>query len=83
MLKDGCLVVCLLLTDKLTSSTDNVLKIGMATRLSFNLALHQDLKPYIAKCVLSEAEADLRRTVFWAAFVVDQWVAPPLRHAFF
>ncbi|KAF3763469.1 hypothetical protein M406DRAFT_226316, partial [Cryphonectria parasitica EP155] len=44
---------------------------GMATRLAFTLALHQDLKPYVVKGVVSEAEADLRRTVFWAAFVVD------------
>ena len=44
----------------------------MAMRLSFNLALNQDLKPYIAKGVVTTAEADLRRTVFWAAFVVDQ-----------
>lgn len=44
----------------------------MATRLSFNLGLHQDLEPYIAKGVVSRAEADLRRVVFWAAFIVDQ-----------
>ncbi|KFY47225.1 hypothetical protein V494_00089 [Pseudogymnoascus sp. VKM F-4513 (FW-928)] len=44
---------------------------GMAMRLSFNLALNQDLKPYIAKGVVTAAEADLRRTVFWAAFLVD------------
>ncbi|PVH78285.1 hypothetical protein DL98DRAFT_422331 [Cadophora sp. DSE1049] len=44
---------------------------GMAMRLSFNLALNQDLKPYIARGAVNAAEADLRRTVFWAAFVVD------------
>jgi hypothetical protein len=44
----------------------------MAMRLSFNLALNQDLKPYIAKGVVTAAEADLRRTVFSAAFVMDQ-----------
>jgi hypothetical protein len=44
----------------------------MAMRLSFNLALHHDLKPYVTKGVVTAAEADLRRTVFWAAFVVDQ-----------
>ncbi|KAJ0106945.1 hypothetical protein J7T55_011040 [Diaporthe amygdali] len=44
---------------------------GMAMRLSFNLALHQDLKLYIAKGIVTVAEADLRRTVFWAAFVVE------------
>jgi hypothetical protein len=48
------------------------LVLGMAMRLSFNLALHQDLKPYVAKGAVTAAEADLRRTVFWAAFVVDQ-----------
>ncbi len=46
--------------------------LGMAMRLSFNLALHHDLKPYVAKGVVTATEADLRRTVFWAAFVVDQ-----------
>ncbi|KAJ9150758.1 Fungal specific transcription factor [Pleurostoma richardsiae] len=44
---------------------------GMATRLSFNLALHQDLSPYVGKGVVTATEADLRRTVFWAAFMVD------------
>ncbi|KAG0647038.1 Nitrogen assimilation transcription factor nit-4 [Hyphodiscus hymeniophilus] len=44
---------------------------GMAMRLSFNLALNQDLKPYVAKGVVDAAEADLRRTVFWAAFLVE------------
>ncbi|KAL3417056.1 hypothetical protein PVAG01_11479 [Phlyctema vagabunda] len=43
----------------------------MAMRLSFNLGLHHDLKPYIAKGAVTTAEADLRQTVFWAAFVVD------------
>lgn len=43
----------------------------MAMRLSFNLALHQDLKPYTAERIVTAAEADLRRTVFWAAFVVE------------
>ncbi|KAH8671646.1 fungal-specific transcription factor domain-containing protein [Xylariales sp. PMI_506] len=44
---------------------------GMAMRLSFNLALHHDLTPYIIKGVVTAAEADLRRTVFWAAYVAD------------
>jgi hypothetical protein len=43
----------------------------MAMRLSFNLALHQDLKPYVAKGIVTVAEADLRRTVFWATYVVE------------
>ncbi|KAL1891083.1 hypothetical protein Sste5346_007908 [Sporothrix stenoceras] len=44
---------------------------GMAMRLSFNLALHHDLKPYISKGVVTAAEAEVRRTVFWAACIVD------------
>jgi hypothetical protein len=46
--------------------------LGMAIRLAFDLALHKDMTAYIAKGTLSEAEANLRRTVFWGAYLVDQ-----------
>lgn len=44
----------------------------MAMRLAFDLALHVDLSPYVAKRSLSQAEADLRRDVFWGAYTIDQ-----------
>lgn len=49
--------------------------IGTQRRLSrhesFNLALHQDLKPYIAKDIVTVAEADPRQAVFWVTFMVE------------
>lgn len=41
-------------------------------RLAFDLALHVDLTPYVAKKSLTQAEANLRRDVFWGAYTVDQ-----------
>ncbi|RFU33861.1 hypothetical protein B7463_g2477, partial [Scytalidium lignicola] len=43
----------------------------MAIRLAFDLALHLDMSPYIAKGVITAADAELRRTVFWAAYTID------------
>ena len=45
---------------------------GMAIRLAFDLALHIDMSSHVAKGAISAADADLRRTVFWAAYIVDQ-----------
>lgn len=45
---------------------------GMALRLAFDLALHIDLSPYVARGSVTAADAELRRTVFWAAYMVDQ-----------
>lgn len=45
---------------------------GMSIRLAFDLALHKDMTEYVAKGIITQAEADLRRTVFWGAYVVDQ-----------
>ncbi|KAI8230567.1 hypothetical protein K4K55_006548 [Colletotrichum sp. SAR 10_96] len=45
---------------------------GMAIRLAFDLALHKDMTPYVTKGILTPAEADLRRAVFWGTYVVDQ-----------
>ncbi|KAF6807420.1 hypothetical protein CMUS01_14134 [Colletotrichum musicola] len=45
---------------------------GMALRLAFDLALHKDMAPYVAKGVLTPAEAELRRAVFWGTYAVDQ-----------
>ncbi|CAM1510981.1 Fc.00g084940.m01.CDS01 [Cosmosporella sp. VM-42] len=44
---------------------------GMAMRLAFDLALHVDMSRYVAKKSLTQAEADLRRDVFWGAYTVD------------
>ncbi|KAL4912391.1 fungal-specific transcription factor domain-containing protein [Aspergillus aurantiobrunneus] len=44
---------------------------GMAIRLAFNLALHLDMSSYVSNGVITLADADLRRTVFWAAYTVD------------
>ncbi|KAM5354236.1 hypothetical protein ACJ41O_000886 [Fusarium nematophilum] len=44
---------------------------GMAMRLAFDMALHVDLTPYVAKKAVTQAAADLRRDIFWAAYTVD------------
>ncbi|KAL4909505.1 hypothetical protein BDW74DRAFT_174707 [Aspergillus multicolor] len=44
---------------------------GMAIRLAFNLALHLDMSSYVSSGVITTAGADLRRTVFWAAYIAD------------
>ncbi|KAL2865724.1 transcription factor domain-containing protein [Aspergillus lucknowensis] len=44
---------------------------GMAIRLAFDLALHLDMSSYISSGIITTADADLRRTVFWAAYTVD------------
>ncbi|KAL4778593.1 fungal-specific transcription factor domain-containing protein [Aspergillus varians] len=44
---------------------------GMAIRLAFNLALHLDMSSYVSNGIITAADADLRRTVFWAAYTVD------------
>nr|XP_036589172.1 fungal specific transcription factor [Colletotrichum truncatum]KAF6800814.1 fungal specific transcription factor [Colletotrichum truncatum] len=45
---------------------------GMAIRLAFDLALHKDMTPYVVKGVLTPAEAELRRAVFWGTYAIDQ-----------
>lgn len=47
----------------------------MAIRLALNLALHLDMSEYVSKGFISAADADPRRTIFWAAYVVDQSVS--------
>ncbi|KAJ6002758.1 hypothetical protein N7451_005305 [Penicillium sp. IBT 35674x] len=44
---------------------------GMAMRLSFDLALHLDMSEYVSKGDITSAGAEIRRTVFWAAYTVD------------
>lgn len=45
---------------------------GMAMRLAFDMALHLDMTEFVAKRSLTQAEADLRQDIFWAAYTVDQ-----------
>ncbi|KAF7168738.1 hypothetical protein CNMCM5623_001644 [Aspergillus felis] len=49
---------------------------GSALRLAFDLALHLDMSSYVSAGMISAADADLRRTVFWTAYIVDQFVIP-------
>ncbi|OBR08500.1 Fungal specific transcription factor [Colletotrichum higginsianum IMI 349063] len=45
---------------------------GTAIRLAFDLALHKDMTPYVEKGILTPAEAELRRAIFWGAYTMDQ-----------
>jgi hypothetical protein len=45
-------------------------------RLAFDLALNLDMSSYVSAGIISAADADLRRTVFWTAYIVDQFVIP-------
>ena len=49
-----------------------ILCLGMAMRLAFDLALHVDMAPHVAKGTLTSQEAELRRDVFWSAYTIDQ-----------
>ncbi|KAJ4029053.1 hypothetical protein NW756_006197 [Fusarium oxysporum] len=44
---------------------------GMAVRLAFDLALHIDLSQEVAKGLVPQQEADLRRDVFWSTYNSD------------
>lgn len=44
----------------------------MAIRLAFDLALHIDMSKYVSSGDITSDDAELRRTVFWAAYTVDQ-----------
>ncbi|KJZ72195.1 hypothetical protein HIM_08460 [Hirsutella minnesotensis 3608] len=56
---------------------------GMAMRLAFDLALHVDLTEYVEKKHLTQADADARRDVFFAAYAIDHmwgfYLGRPLR----
>ncbi|KAJ5939308.1 hypothetical protein N7466_002442 [Penicillium verhagenii] len=43
----------------------------MALRLAFDLALHLDMSSYVSQGSISVANADIRRNVFWTAYIVD------------
>lgn len=47
-------------------------KPGMAMRLAFDLALHLDMSHYVSRGEITSADAEIRRTVFWGAYTVDQ-----------
>jgi hypothetical protein len=66
----GCIVVTfpqLRYSSMLLSDT-----LGMAVRLAFDLGLHKDMTPYVEQGIITLNEADLRRTIFWGAYLVDQ-----------
>lgn len=44
----------------------------MAMRLTFDLGLQLDMTPYVQKGVISPEEADLRRMIFWGAYLSEQ-----------
>lgn len=46
----------------------------MAMRLAFDLGLHLDMTPYVEKGIISTEECKLRRTIFWAAYLNEQYV---------
>ncbi|KAJ4371272.1 hypothetical protein N0V83_004489 [Neocucurbitaria cava] len=51
---------------------------GTAIRLAFGMGLHIDMSSYVARGYLSQAEADLRRDVFWSTYVIDHmWGVSP------
>ena len=46
----------------------------MAMRLAFDLGLHLDMIPYVEKGIISAEECEIRRTVFWGAYLNEQYV---------
>jgi hypothetical protein len=45
----------------------------MAMRLAFDLGLHLDMIPYVEKGIISTEECNTRRTIFWAAYINEQY----------
>ena len=43
-------------------------------RLVFDLGLHLDMTPYVEKGIISTEECKLRCTIFWAAYLSEQYV---------
>lgn len=41
-------------------------------RLAFDLGLHIDTAHYVTEGSINAAEAELRRSVFWGTYTVDQ-----------
>lgn len=41
-------------------------------RLAFALGLHVDVTSHVEDGSMSQDEADLRRDVFWGAYIIDQ-----------
>jgi hypothetical protein len=46
----------------------------MSVRLAFDLGLHVDMSPYVARGLMNAEEAEVRKITFWGSFVVDQYV---------
>ncbi|KAJ5110128.1 hypothetical protein N7532_002773 [Penicillium argentinense] len=56
-----------------TKDTRGWLYSGMAMRLAFDLGLHLDMTPYVEKGIISIEECRMRRTIFWAAYLNEQF----------
>lgn len=70
MREPGCIVVWSFRLYSCCSPLSDAL--GMAIRLAFDLGLHKDMTSYVEKGIITNSEADLRRTIFWGAYLVDQ-----------
>ncbi|PYI35654.1 hypothetical protein BP00DRAFT_477712 [Aspergillus indologenus CBS 114.80] len=46
---------------------------GMAMRLAFDLGLHLDMAPYVAKGIIPSENAEIRRLTFWGAYMSEQF----------
>ncbi|PYI18152.1 hypothetical protein BO99DRAFT_387114 [Aspergillus violaceofuscus CBS 115571] len=46
---------------------------GMAMRLAFDLGLHLDMAPYVAKGIIPSESAEIRRLTFWGAYMSEQF----------
>ncbi|KAL4881834.1 fungal-specific transcription factor domain-containing protein [Aspergillus karnatakaensis] len=58
-----------------TRDTRGWLYSGMAMRLAFDLGLHLDMTPYVAKGIIPYTNYEVRRTTFWAVYMSEQFWA--------
>ncbi|RAH71467.1 uncharacterized protein BO66DRAFT_347538 [Aspergillus aculeatinus CBS 121060] len=56
-----------------TRDTRGWLYSGMAMRLAFDLGLHLDMAPYVAKGIIPLENAEIRRLTFWGAYMSEQF----------
>ncbi|RAK98063.1 Zn(II)2Cys6 transcription factor [Aspergillus ibericus CBS 121593] len=46
---------------------------GMAMRLTLDLGLHLEMAPYVEKGIIPHQDAEVRRVVFWAVYLNEQF----------
>ncbi|PYH77042.1 hypothetical protein BO82DRAFT_345728 [Aspergillus uvarum CBS 121591] len=56
-----------------TRDTRGWLYSGMAMRLAFDLGLHLDMAPYVARDIIPLEDAEIRRLTFWGAYMSEQF----------